>query len=138
MVPEAALERLLELSRPYLPPDHEARGNRRRNNKTRALRRFVQSLFKEAGTLPQKRSAADAFDSTANATPPASDTIQETNPLTFTFQEMVDKETKQMLLQIGLDVSVVVGNFRTLLAKIICRWRPPLGEVAGPDRNQPT
>ena len=122
MVPEAALERLLELSRPYLPPDHEARGtarNRRRNNKTRALRRFVQSLFKEAGTLPQKRSAADAFEFTANTTPPSSETIQETNPLTFTFQEMVDKETKQMLLQIGLDVSVVVGNFRTLLAKNI-------------------
>lgn len=32
---------------------------------------------------------------------------------------MVDKETKQMVLQIGLDVSVVQGNFRSLLAKII-------------------
>ena len=139
MVPEAARERLLELSKRYLPPDHEARGparNRRRRNKTGALSRFLQSVFGEAGTPPQERSAADAFESTANATPPASDTTQETNPLTFTFQEMVDKETKQMLLQIGLDVSVVVGNFRTLLAKIICRWRPPPGEVAGPVRNQ--
>ena len=139
MVPEAAREKLLQISKRYLPPEDEARGparNRRRRNKTKALGRFVQSLFKEAGTLPQKRSAADAFESTANATPPASDTTQETNPLTFTFQEMVDKETKQVLLQIALDVSVVVGNFGTLLAKIICRWRPPHSEVAGPDRNQ--
>lgn len=56
---------------------------------------------------------------------------KETGPATFTFQGMVDKETKQMLLQIDLDVSVVEGNFRSPLAKIIRRWRPPPGEVPG-------
>ena len=76
-----------------------------------------------------KRSAADAFEFTANATPPSSETIQQTNPLTFTFQEMVDKETKQMLLQIGLDVSVVVGNFRTLLARLFVVGVLPLAKL---------